>query len=353
MCINNRSRLFLVEPEAVEGVAETLVPGTDDIFAFHASGGISEGINVLDIDPASPSGNLAARIVGGITPQAVIQVPIYGKGKTTSVVNRPNWFRILQTVGHVDLSTGSGAELRWTPDLANPRSTDAAGVTTAALRTFTLWEFTGRSGSAAAGTKTLRAMRGCRLASMTVNLNAGETAMIEFTIVGRSVQTASSTVDISGANIDGVFSDFTTANASGAELVFSGPTARKVRASSTAFTFAFGMTHIMGDDDASGVVCVEGTEARLTGTVNPLIAAADIGAWASAVYGQSVLEYRMAANGIFPSGRTGGTGYGFRLSIPQLQILGDEAATESPKRRSLELQAIGGPINPMATITLL
>jgi hypothetical protein len=359
MCINNRSRLFLVKLEAVAGVAETPVIGTDDCFVMFAdSPGISEGIEVSQVSAASPSGNDYPDVVTARKPTADITVPLYGKGKTSpgGVVVLPAWSRILQTAGHWDLSTGGGAEARWTPDIVNTRFTDDAGVTTNASRTFTLWELTGRLGNIASGTKTLRAMRGCRLQQAVFSLGPQGIIRVAYKIVGMAVDTASTTLDMALANLDGMTTDLIPGNGAASQLTFPGPNVENADPTDTQWTLDFGMEHIAGDTDGSGVVCVEGDYTKLTGTIDPLVReAASINRYATAVRNQQVLAYAYgtAAGGVFPQGRTTGTGYGIKFAVPSVQLIGDEDPQGKVKRRTLTAKASGGPIAPLCTLTIL
>lgn len=358
MCMSSQTRLFLAKLEATEGTDAAPVVGTDDLFCLLSSGGISENVTAIQVDPASPNGWELPQSVSTRKPTATLSIPFYGLGEAGGgVVNAPAWLRVLlQSCGHVNYNAGAGGgvAITWNPDNIYPLTTDSAGVATAALPTFTLYEFSGRDGSNAAGTKVVKKMLGCRVSSITINMTVGQWTSMDVAISGLWVQSDGVTTDISGADLDGAASDFLKPNGAASILTFpSGPTAVPLKSQSTQWTIDFGAEHIEGDDLASGVSCIGTSAPRITGTANPILVSSQIDLWEDAKANQTQLVYSLGTP-MTPQGRSANAGYTLNFGAPAVQVLGEIDRSQKVMRQAAQLRAVspnGTTTNPF-TLTL-
>ena len=358
MCMSSRTRLFLAKLEPTEGTDANPVVGTDDVFCLQSSAGIVEGVTTVQVDPASPNGWELPQAVSTRKPTATLSIPFYGLGEAGGgVVNAPAWLRVLlQSCGHVNYNAGAGGgvAITWNPDNIYPLTTAANGTPTAALPTFTLYEFSGRDGSNATGTKVIKKMLGCRVSSITINMTVGQWTTMDVAISGLWVQSDNSTTDISGADLDGAASDFLRPNGAASVLTFpTGPTAVTLKTQSTQWTIDFGGEHIEGDDLSSGVSCI-GTDApRITGTANPILASSQIDLWENAKAAQTQLIYSLGT-AMTPQGRSAGAGYTVDFDAPAVQVSGEIDRSQKVMRQAVQLRAVspnGTTTNPF-TLTL-
>ena len=341
MCFSSRTRLFLAKLETTENTDANPVVGTDDVFALQSSGGIAGGESTVQVDPASPTGDELPQAISTRKPTASLEIPLYSKGLSAGDVVAPAWMKtILQSIGHVNYNAGSlgGAQIDWTPDPIYAQTTDATGTVTAALRTFTLYEFAGRDGSIAGGIKLLRKMVGCRVTSLGLNLTVGQWATLSVAMSGLWVLPASSTVDLTLADLDNVASDFVRINGADQAFLFSGPTSVPLRAQAVQRAMDFGGEHIEGDDLDSGVSCIGLGATRVTGTANPILASSQIALWEAAKRDQTTHAYSMTA--MTPAGRSAGTGYSIGVSAPAVQFTGDVDRSGTVMRNGLALRAV-------------
>lgn len=323
MCtLNPRSRLVLAKLEATEGTDAAPVAGTDDLFVSMDSPGINLGITQVSNEPASPTGYELPAATSTRKPTATYRIPLYGKGRAVGPPTAPVLPQymavLLASCGHVDRSASTSTQVVWTPDPINARTTSTAGSVSANLPTFTIYDYIGRDGSVAAGTKILVAMTGCRVAQIRLNLTVGQWAFLEVDIQGLAVQPVAVTTDLSAADLDDVRTDFVRCNGAQSALNYGGAIALKTQ--STVWTIDFSAVQEEGDTSDSGVACVGLRGAIVTGTMNPIQATADIAALSDAQWDQEVGAYSMAGS-MTPEGRTVDTGYTLKVAAPSVQIL--------------------------------
>jgi hypothetical protein len=355
MCFSSRTRLFLAKLETTEGVDANPVVGTDDLFVLQASSGVAGGVSTVQVDPASPTGDELPQAISTRKPVVGLEVPMYGKGISGGDVVPGAWVRVLlQSVGHVNYNAGAGGgvQIDWTPDPIYASTTDAAGVVTAANKTFTLYELAGRDGSIASGIKVLRKALGCKVTSVNIGLTVGQWAVASFGISGLWVEPESSTLDLTNADLDNVASDFVRINGASQTFSFPGPTSVPLRAQAVQWAIDFGGEHIEGDNTDSGVACIGLGATRITGTANPILVSSQINLWEDAKSAQTTLAYSMTA--MTPAGRTAGTGYSIKIAAPAVQVVGDVDLSSTVVRQGVTLRAVstnGTTVRPM-TISL-
>lgn len=342
MCFSPRSRLVLAKLESTEGTDASPVVGTNDLYVLQDSPGINENVTAITNEPASPTGFELPQTTATRKPSATYRIPLYGKGEDGSgVVNLPAWVSvILQSCGHVnqDAGAGGGVQVNWTPDPLYPRLTDDGGSVSAAQKTFTIYDFWGRDGSNASGTKILQAMVGCRVSALRLLLTVGQWLVLEVDVLGKWVLPVASTTDLSGANLDGAL-DFMTPNGSASEFTFSGPQTIPLKAQSTQWSIEFGAEQIEGDDISSGVSCVGTQQAIVTGTTNPILSSANINLWQTAIRDQSRVSYSLGT-AMTAQGRSVNTGYTIDVAAPQVQFVGGFDRGSSAIRQSLQLRSV-------------
>ena len=357
MCFSPRSRLVLAKLEANEGVDAAPVVGTDDLFVLQDSAGIAQNVTTVGVDPASPTGYELPQAIATRKPTATYRIPVYGLGKTSTAVNLPAWLGvILQSCGHVnrnaDATGTDGTIVTWQPDPLFPRLTAVAGTTAAAGKTFTLYDYRGRDGSIAGGTKVLQRMVGCRVSSLSLTLTVGQWAVLEVGISGEWVIDSSSAADLSAFDLDNVRTDFVVPNGSASQFVFAGPTTVPLRASSTVWSMDFGTEHIEGDDTSSGVACIGTQQVRVTGTTNPIVSASNIATWETAQSTQAAVAYSLATP-MTPQGRTAAAGYTIDVDAPTVQLVGDYDFGSAAVRKALQIAAKSADATtPPITLTL-
>lgn len=324
MCtLNPRSRLVLAKLETTQNTNANPVVGTDDLFVSMDSAGISLGVSQIAMDPASPTGYQTPAAISTIKPTATYRIPLYGKGKdggTPDAPVLPRWLSvILASCGHVDRSASTGTKVVWTPDIIYPRTTSTGGVVAANKCSFTLYDYLGREGSVAAGTKVLVAMTGCRVAQVRLNLTVGQWAFLEVDIQGLGVQPVAVTTDLSAFDLDDVVTDFVRVN--GAQSTFNdGSGAKVLMSQSTVWTVDFGAVQEEGDNTEGGVAVVGARQAIVTGSLNPIQGSADIATWSDAQWEQTLLAYAMAGS-MTPEGRTVDTGWTLKVAADAVQIV--------------------------------
>ena len=320
--INVTPRLVLAKLENTAGTDAVPVVGTDDLFVLSDSAGIDQGVTVIGVQPASPTGRKLPQGIGSRKPTATYRIPLYGIGETSTVVDLPKWLSVLlQSCGHVnqDAGAGGGVQVDWTPDPVDPRKTDDTGTVTRPNPTFTLYDYVSGTGPSVSGTKELVKMVGCRVVSHTITMTVGEWAMLEVTIQGLWVLPVSSTADLSGWDLDGVRSDFLVPNGVASVFTFSGPGAVSLNSSSTVFTFDYAGEQVEGDSTGSGVAFVALGAPTVSMTTNPVIAAANINTWETAERDQAQVAYSLTTP-MTAQGRTPDTGYTIDVAAPTVQF---------------------------------
>jgi len=353
MCgLNPRSRLVLAKLEATPGTDSVPVVGTDDLFVSMDSAGIKLGVTQVGNEPASPTGYELPAAVSTIKPSATYIIPLYGKGKVGGEPVLPKWLSVfLASCGHVDQSDGGGTRVKWEPDSIFPRNTNPAGTVTAAEKcTFTVYDYLARDGSIAGGTKILQRMVGCRVSQVRLNLTVGQWAALEVDILGLSVEPASVTTDLSAADLDNVRTDFVRANAAQSSLNLG--TAIALNSQSTSWAIDFGANQEEGDSGVTGVSTVGTRQCLVTGSMNPILATANIGAWTDAQFEQTDHAYSMSGS-MTPEGQLVNTGYTIKVAAPAVQIIYDYDTSGSVVRLPTTLKAVSDDsTTPPISITL-
>ena len=353
MCgLNPRSRLVLAKLEATPGTDPVPQVGTDDLFVSMDSAGIKLGVTQVGNEPASPTGYELPAAVSTIKPSATYIIPLYGKGKVTGEPVLPKWLSVfLASCGHVDQSDGGGVRVKWTPDSIFPRNTNPAGTVTAAEKcTFTVYDYLARDGSVATGTKILQRMVGCRVSQVRLNLTVGQWAALEVDILGLSVEPASVVTDLSAADLDNVRTDFVRANAAQSSLNLGSAIA--LNSQSTSWAIDFGANQEEGDSGVTGVSTVGTRQCLVTGSMNPILATANIGVWTDAQFGQTDHAYSMSGS-MTPEGQLVNTGYTIKVAAPAVQIIYDYDTSGSVVRLPTTLKAVSDDsTTPPISITL-
>jgi hypothetical protein len=355
MCgLNPRSRLVLAKLEATPGTDPVPVVGTDDLFVSMDSAGIKLGVTQVGNEPASPTGYELPAAVSTIKPSATYIIPLYGKGRVvgppTSPV-LPKWLSVfLASCGHVDQSLVGGTQVKWEPDSIFPRNTDTGGTTTAEKCTFTVYDYLARDGSVAGGFKILQRMVGCRVSQVRLNLTVGQWAALEVDILGLSVEPASVVTDLSLADLDNVRTDFVRANAAQSSLNLGSAIA--LNSQSTSWAIDFGANQEEGDSGVTGVSTVGTRQCLVTGSMNPILATANIGAWTNAQFDQTDHAYSMSGS-MTPEGQLVNTGYTIKVAAPAVQIIYDYDTSGSVVRLPTTLKAVSDDsTTPPISITL-
>jgi hypothetical protein len=323
MCINPESRLVLMEPEATQGTPETPVVGTNDVFVSNQdSAGIKQNATMLQVRPATPQGYGFKGTLGTIKPSASYRFPWYMKGLSAGALVIPAWMgTVLRTCGVVDLSVGSGAEaLKWSPDGINPRNIASDGTTiTNSLQTLTIYDWIGRDGTEAAGTKLLYRMVGAMVSKITITIQIGSWCYMDVEFLGEYVEPATSTQDLSGYLVDSVTRDFTVPFAAGQRFTYEDASTDAIQPSSTVWTIDFQASQVESDAPGGyGVGCVVRKQAIVTVTTNPIISSGTFNKAQAAQTAMQVLGYDMSGS-LTPQGRTVDTGYTVKAVAPQCQ----------------------------------
>ena len=326
MCINPQSRFVMMKEEATPGVAATPTPADDGMFVSRDSAGIKSNATFVDNNPSTPTGFQFASILGTIKPMATYRVPCYMKGITSSDIVVPRFAsRLLASCGHLDFSVGSAAPTNsnafdWTPDGIYPRSTAKDGTTvTAAKSTLTIFDYLGRSGSEAAGSKTLWKMVGSTVSKVTLTVTIGGWVFLDFELLGQYVEPVISTADISSYSVDGVSSDFVVPFGAAQRMTFADASTADFEPSSTVWSIDFQAAQEESDKAGGfGVGCVSRKQAVITFTTNPMVQVANFGKWAEMQTEAQVASYSMEGS-MTVQGRTADTGYTIRASAPQVQ----------------------------------
>lgn len=337
--------------ENTPGVDAVPVVGTDDLFVSMDSAGIKLGITQVGNEPASPTGYELPAAVATIKPSATYIIPLYGKGKVLGAPELPKWLSVfLASCGHVDQSVTGGTVVKWEPDSIYPRNTDTGGITTAQKCTFTVYDYLARDGSVAAGTKILQRMVGCRVAQVRLVLTVGQWAALEVDILGLSVEPASVTTDLSAADLDNVRTDFVRANAAQSSLLIG--TSIALNSQSTSFAIDFGANQEEGDSGVTGVSSVGTRQCLVTGSMNPILATANIAAYNNAQFDQTDHAYSMSGS-MTPEGRAVNDGYTIKVAAPAVQIIYDYDTSGSVVRLPTTLKAVSDDsTTPPISITL-
>jgi hypothetical protein len=352
MCgLNPRSRLVLAKLETTPGTDPVPLPGTDDLFVSMDSAGIKLGVTQVGNEPASPTGYELPAAVSTIKPSATYIIPLYGKGKVTGAPVLPKWLSVfLASCGHVNQNISGGTQVTWTPDSIFPRNTDTGGITTAEKCTFTVYDYLARDGSVAAGTKILQRMVGCRVSQVRLNLTVGQWAALEVDILGLSVEPASVVTDLSAADLDNVRTDFVRANAAQSSLNLGSAIA--LNSQSTSWAIDFGANQEEGDSGVTGVSTVGTRQCLVTGSMNPILATANIGVWTDAQFNQTDHAYSMSGS-MTPEGQTVNNGYTIKVAAPAVQIIYDYDTSGSVVRLPTTLKAVSDDsTTPPISITL-
>ena len=352
MCgLNPRSRLVLAKLETTPGTDPVPQVGTDDLFVSMDSAGIKLGVTQVGNEPASPTGYELPAAVATIKPSATYIIPLYGKGKVAGAPVLPKWLSVfLASCGHVDQSVSGGAQVKWEPDSIFPRNTNTSGITSAEDCTFTVYDYLARDGSVATGTKILQRMVGCRVSQVRLNLTVGQWAALEVDILGLSVEPASVVTDLSLADLDNVRTDFVRANAAQSSLNLG--SAISLNSQSTSWAIDFGANQEEGDSGLTGVATVGTRQCLVTGSMNPILATANIGVWTDAQFGQTDHAYSMSGS-MTPEGQTVNNGYTIKVAAPAVQIIYDYDTSGSVVRLPTTLKAVSDDsTTPPISITL-
>lgn len=352
MCgLNPRSRLVLAKLEATPGTDPVPQVGIDDLFVSMDSAGIKLGVTQVGNEPASPTGYELPAAVSTIKPSATYIIPLYGKGEVGGEPVLPKWLSVfLASCGHVDQSLLGGTQVKWEPDSIFPRNTPVTGPTAAEKCTFTVYDYLARDGSIAGGTKILQRMVGCRVSQVRLNLTVGQWAALEVDILGLSVEPASVTTDLSAADLDNVRTDFVRANAAQSSLNLG--TAIALNSQSTSWAIDFGANQEEGDSGVTGVSTVGTRQCLVTGSMNPILATANIGAWTDAQFEQTDHAYSMSGS-MTPEGQLVNTGYTIKVAAPAVQIIYDYDTSGSVVRLPTTLKAVSDDsTTPPISITL-
>lgn len=336
--LNPRSRLVLAGLEATIGVDPGLVVGTDDLFVSMDSAGIKLGVTQVSNEPASPTGYELPSAIATIKPSATYIIPLYGLGKANGEPVLPKWMSVfLTSCGHVDQSVSGGAVVTWTPDSIFPRNTDPSSVTTASDYTFTVYDFLARDGDVFSGTKILQKMVGCRVTQVRLTLTVGQWAALEVDVLGLSVEPASVSTSLLAATLDTVRTDFVRANAAQSSINIGGAIALNSQATSWAIDFAGSQEE--GDASNAGVAMVGTRQCMVTGSMNPILATANIAAYNNAQFDQTFHAYSMVGS-MTPEGRTVDDGFTIRVAAPAVQIIYDYDMSGSAVRLPTTLKAV-------------
>lgn len=324
MCINPRSRLALLKLEATPGVAETPAVGTDDWYVMNDSGGIKTNAAVLDDEWSTPDGFDLASTLGSIKPTATYRWVPYMLGKTGGVVNLPLWLSsVLGSCGHVNQYLGGptyGSIVEWTPDAIYSRLTDTANSTSAVARTFTIYDYIGREGSDASGSKILHAIKGAMVSKLRIILTTGQLVAIEADFVGQYIRPSLQTTDLSGYNLVATSNFYTPIN-TGQQFTFANSDTYAMKPSSTTIEIDFGAKHVEGDTPGGfGVACIERSQqAKVTMTTNPIVTTTRFDQMMAAGELQETLAYAMTGS-LTPQGITADTGYTIKASASGVQF---------------------------------
>lgn len=337
--------------ENTPGVDANPAVGTDDLFVSMDSAGIKLGVTQVGNEPASPTGYELPAAVATIKPSATYIIPLYGKGKVAGEPVLPKWLSvILASCGHVDQSVNGAAEVTWEPDSIYPRNTDNLGNTSAQYCTFTIYDYLAREGSVVAGTKILQKMVGCRVSQVRLVLTVGQWAALEVDILGESLEPAPVTTDLSGATLDDVRTDFVRANAAQSSLNIGGAIA--LNSQSTTWTIDFGANQEEGDSGVTGVATVGTRQCLVTGSMNPILATANIAAYNNAQFDQTDNAYSMVG-AMTPEGQAVNDGYTIKVAAPAVQIIYDYDTSGSVVRLPTTMKAVSDDsTTPPISLTL-
>jgi hypothetical protein len=341
MCMSAKSYAIGVKLEGTEGTDAVPVLGTDDMFVLRDSPGIDQQISPIQIDGGSPTGGSLVTVLGTRKPRATYRIPMYGMGLTDpgGAVIVPIWMGVcLQSAGVVEVENATPATfVRWHPNPAGPAVIVGGTPTATGKGSFTIYEYIGRAGTIAAGTKILRKMVGCKVVAVRCIAAINQPLVLEIDVLGQYVKDVAITSSMAAWD-DGVTTQIPVPLGGTTQLQAAGVTPTvggtlTTQASNVTYTLDFGGEHVEGDNSGSGVACVEnaGTIAG-TATVNPVISPAEIAAYASLV---DELQHVKLTNSVpyAPQGLT--AGYRVTLLAPNAQGAGEYDRGGAALRRAL------------------
>lgn len=334
-------RLYTLKGETTEGTDPTPVVGTDDLVVLDSSPLMEQGVEKTAVSLATPTGVEYADVVTRKAASWSPQLPLYGIGLSTGVIQLPIWASALLGSCH-DIAVGSSdtSSADLTANFRAPTTVDDSDASSDNAQSFTVYEYAGSAGALDDGTRVRSRMLGCRVAGFSLRFAVGEIVTITPNILGSYTLPTSSTTNVSGFDFDGALTDWIVPNAMQCTLTPSGGSAIAMNLSELTLDVQFGGEHIAADSSSgTGVVGVAQRNVRVTGTFNPLIDSTDIATWWSTIVDTNTeCALAMTANGAFPSTRSGNTGYGVKLAIPALTFNGRHD-TGGPALR------IGGPFH--------
>tara|TARA_Y100000034_G_scaffold85956_1_gene103036 strand:- start:576 stop:1637 length:1062 start_codon:yes stop_codon:yes gene_type:complete len=319
---SGRNRLFLAKEEATEGTDSTPAIGTDDLAVLDASPGISQEIEYAEVMPATPHGGQMQGPLIGARASASLTLPLYSKGLSGGVLVAPQWADVIMaTFCDTSWTDATEEQLDITINPISPTKTDDADVVTINKKTFTLWEYSAVDGPLTTGNKLLRKMTGCRVQSATFNLPTRGIWTVDVNLVGLWVAASEVTTDLSSAaDWDDLATDFVTGI--NADWTIGG---QALKSAGVTITIETGADVAEGDDTATGYTETFIRDFTVTGSYDAILPAlGTYDMFADVTDAADVAQpLAMTANGAFPATRTGGTGYGVKIAIPNLVGTGD------------------------------
>lgn len=245
------------------------------------------------------------------------KVPIYGKGKTLTIVNVPRWASKLMGA-FCDITQGTTLVMTLNP--INPKFVSSTPTTTYKDQTsVTLGVYLGLNPDPAAntapqvsGNKRLLIITGARPKSVKFPLKTKAESYIEFEYMGVLSSVADVTTDLSAYTADGLATDFVTPNQLGSTIA-----TQPCLLTAAEIAIDFGTTERETDAAAYGVAGTDFMSPTITVGFDPLMVK-------QATYDQ--FQASLSSTGaafetaeIYPAGRSSATGYGIKWAMPAVQ----------------------------------
>lgn len=327
--------VLLAKKEAAYGTDPTLALASNGIPVLRRPT-ITMGIQHAEVALDRAKGGLAPGPKIAESAQIEFEVPLYGIGEDTSVVQIARWVdALLRTCGSVDQSGGSpaGAQVTWSPQLWDSLAqTDTSGTVTNQVAGVTFGGYMGIKGRPDSGTSIYVEMNGVRPTQIVFNLPTRGLATLRYTGVGLLVEPSDATLSSGGTDLTAYdyesVADFMSANglATKIGLISDGAPSQETDSDGTTITVEFGTELVAGDTRADGNSHAATGDIRVYADVRPIIVPQATFDWQSAQsdplkYDSGALDlYNFTAGPIKSAGRSADTGYSFKWEIPEAQV---------------------------------
>lgn len=335
MAFDSNSRVFLAKRETTPYTDAAPVVGTDDLCVMSDSTGITTTITYGETMLASPAGG---EMVSGINTKDAtwsLNIPLYGRGLASGVIKQPRYVSaILGTFCDLTVGSSDSTSLAITPNLYAPVTVDESDTSTANARTFTLYEYAGRDGSLASGTKTLRIGLGCRVATATWTFPSQGQCILQLSGPCLAVEDADVTTDLSAFANDGVSVDWVYGGNMQATIDnMAGDGPYPLLNQDLTVTMNTGAAAFAGDSLGTGYSGTTIDNLTVDVAYSAVLSKqSDYDMWAQVWAGTPEVIATNSA-GVFPAVRATDTGYGFKIDLPAVQG-GATVTRDSPMRLS-------------------